>query len=300
LRPRDRSRKQRRRILIITLVVGVIVILVVVVQFLINSSSGNLGPLGQQVPQQIYNSLHQVAENSYGDVNLTLMSYFKHQTGQEWLSEGKPVIVYIGAEFCPFCAFLRWPLTVALMRFGNISGLEYMRSAGSPEVFPDTATFSFRHINYSSKYVVFQAYELEDRNRNQIESLPSNYSQVFSSYGSAYPFLSFANVYVLSSSIYSPSLMQGKNWTQIVSIINSQTELGYQVRTVANAITAVICKITKGTPENVCSKVSTITEKISFNYSEKSLFIIGTPSRKQSTWATLQYGHTEWITNIST
>src|SRR5256885_14415418 len=36
---------------------------------------------------------------------------------------GKPEGFYYGAEFCPYCAAQRWPLVIALSRFGTFAGL---------------------------------------------------------------------------------------------------------------------------------------------------------------------------------
>ena len=38
-------------------------------------------------------------------------------------ADGKPEVLYVGAEYCPFCAAERWPVVVALSRFGTWSGL---------------------------------------------------------------------------------------------------------------------------------------------------------------------------------
>ena len=67
---------------------------------------------------------------------------------------GKPKVLYVGAEFCPFCAAQRWPVVVALARFGTWSGLGQTTSA-SDDVFPDTATLSFHGATYSSDYLSF-------------------------------------------------------------------------------------------------------------------------------------------------
>ena len=40
---------------------------------------------------------------------------------------GLPRIFYAGAEYCPFCAAERWPLVVALSRFGTFTGLGQTR-----------------------------------------------------------------------------------------------------------------------------------------------------------------------------
>jgi hypothetical protein len=36
---------------------------------------------------------------------------------------GKPDVLFVGAEFCPFCAAERWPMVVALARFGRFTEL---------------------------------------------------------------------------------------------------------------------------------------------------------------------------------
>ena len=73
---------------------------------------------------------------------------------------GLPLVTYIGAEYCPFCAGERWPLVVALSRFGSFSGLRLSHSAAD-DVFPNTPTLSFYGSSYSSQYVELSAAELQ-------------------------------------------------------------------------------------------------------------------------------------------
>ena len=42
-------------------------------------------------------------------------------TGPALTSNGKPEMLYIGAEYCPYCAAMRWSMAVALSRFGTLS-----------------------------------------------------------------------------------------------------------------------------------------------------------------------------------
>ena len=63
---------------------------------------------------------------------------------------GKPAIVFISEESCPFCAAERWPLVVALSHFGTWSDLGSTRSSAT-DIYPDTATFSFRNARYTSR-----------------------------------------------------------------------------------------------------------------------------------------------------
>ena len=51
-------------------------------------------------------------------------------SGQAVLTaDGKPVVFYFGAQFCPFCAAERWSLIVALSRFGTFSNLSQINSS---------------------------------------------------------------------------------------------------------------------------------------------------------------------------
>ena len=49
--------------------------------------------------------------------------------GTPLTSGGKPEVLYMGAEYCPFCAAERWAMVVALSRFGTFSGLSTVHSA---------------------------------------------------------------------------------------------------------------------------------------------------------------------------
>ena len=74
------------------------------------------------------------------------------------MRHGKPELLYIGAEYCPFCAAQRWAMVAALSRFGTFSNLSLTHSA-SADVYPDTPTFSFYQSTYSSKYLTFTSVE---------------------------------------------------------------------------------------------------------------------------------------------
>ena len=48
---------------------------------------------------------------------------------------GHPEVFYLGAEYCPYCAAERWPMIIALSRFGTFSGLKTTTSSSS-DVYP--------------------------------------------------------------------------------------------------------------------------------------------------------------------
>jgi hypothetical protein len=96
-----------------------------------------------------------------GGTQVSTTGAFAATPGQPLLTQGgKPVLVYEGAEYCPFCAAARWPLVIALSRFGKFTGLGTVGS--SPyDVYASTHTFSFAKAHYTSKYLVFSPVELE-------------------------------------------------------------------------------------------------------------------------------------------
>ena len=74
---------------------------------------------------------------------------------------GKPAIVFVSEESCPFCAAERWPLTVALAHFGTWSHLGSTTSSAT-DIYPNTATLSFRTAHYSSAELTLRTTELAD------------------------------------------------------------------------------------------------------------------------------------------
>jgi Domain of unknown function (DUF929) len=74
---------------------------------------------------------------------------------------GKPAIVFVSEESCPFCAAERWALTVALSHFGTWSQLGITKSSAT-EIYPNTATLSFRMARYRSADLTLSTTELTD------------------------------------------------------------------------------------------------------------------------------------------
>jgi hypothetical protein len=74
---------------------------------------------------------------------------------------GKPAIVFVSEESCPFCAAERWSLAVALSHFGSWSQLGTTTSSAT-DVYPDTATLLFRTARYQSTELTLRMTELTD------------------------------------------------------------------------------------------------------------------------------------------
>ena len=264
MRARQKKRQQTRRLTIIITVVIIAISIAVGIYFV--STANGTSALdkydGLPVSTQHMTSLQRVSDQPYGPAATSAMQLdVDNYGGNRFISNGKPVVVYVGAEFCPYCAVDRWPLIMALERFGNFTSLHYTTSANDEG---DYASFTFNGSSYSSNYVAFRGYEDEDRSGATLQSVPANYSSVWSSFGSGFPFLDFGNTYVIRESVLPfPDIIGGKNWTAILNDISTSDSVGLQIREAANLITGVICKITQGAPAAVCSASPITTSTLS-------------------------------------
>jgi len=209
--------------------------------------------VGQPISSSLYSALLSASTPYTAPPSIVYPGAFKPISEPTISINGKPIIVYIGAEFCPYCAAARWPLIIALLRFGNFSGLEYMLSS-STDVYPNTPTFSFVQATYTSPYIVFQAFEYENRDYQPLQTVPANYSAVWQAVAQqGIPFVDFAGRVALVGAPYDPGVIDLYNWSQIVSQIQANTTVGATLEASANAITYAICSVDGGQPASVCS-----------------------------------------------
>ena len=170
-------------------------------------------------------------------------------------ANGKPELIYVGAEYCPYCAAERWGTVVALSRFGSFSGLELMRSSSS-DVYANTPTLSFRNATYTSKYITFNATETEDRNKAALATPPADIMTIFTNYdtGGSIPFMSYGNQYVTVGGPFFPTMLSGLTWQQVSSQLKDpNNDVSKAIIGSANEQTAMICKMTNNQPGNVCN-----------------------------------------------
>jgi len=176
--------------------------------------------------------------------------------------DGKPVLLYVGAEYCPFCAVERWPVVVALSRFGTFSGLESTTSGPPPEPLPNTPTVTFHGATYTSDYLVFSSVETETRTGGTLETPTDFQQQLFDTYNvesitgstGAIPFVMVGNLYAWAGSQYDTGVLEDKDFDQIASALpNPDTDVARAIGGAANYLTAMICELTDGQPDDVCS-----------------------------------------------
>jgi len=173
-------------------------------------------------------------------------------------ASGRPLIVYVGAEYCPYCASERWSLIVALSRFGTFRDLALTRSSSS-DVFPDTPSFTFRGSSYSSDAIEFTSVETADRAGAPLDS-PSPVQAASMSRSDpqgSIPFLSIADQFVAVGSGYPPDVLKGRTWSEIAAQLrDASSPVARAVLGNANRITAAICRATGDAPASVCASSS--------------------------------------------
>jgi hypothetical protein len=181
-------------------------------------------------------------------------------------ANGKPKVLYIGAEFCPYCAAERWPVTVALSRFGTFSNLGTTHSSGS-DVFPNTATLSFHGATYTSQYVAFTGVETTTNEQvgngyKPLDTPTAEDQKTFDTYNKppyvssdgSIPFVDLGGKFVSSGATYSPEVLAGKTQTEIANALKDPSSpIAKSVIASANVYTAAICKLTNNQPPKVCS-----------------------------------------------
>ena len=255
-----RRAEARRRTLLVggaVVVVLVIVLAIVLSKVLSTSSSPPAGPSAEQLPASVQSEIMTVPASTLSAVGTGSVpsGSLRALTGAPLTSGGKPEMLYIGAEWCPYCAAERWAMAVALSRFGTFSPLRGIHSSSS-DVYPNTSTLTFYKSTYTSKYLVFTPVESEDVNRNALQPPTAAQQALWTKYdppGDTFPFMDFGNRF-LATVTYNPGVLQGLTWSQIASDLhNPSSAVAKGAVGSANVFTAAICKLTGNAPASVCT-----------------------------------------------
>jgi hypothetical protein len=272
-----RRAERRRRILIASgSIIAVVAIVVTFVVIKLNSSTSpgttaSNGPTGAALTAVADKTTSVPAStlDAVGDGGGAVTAKPTTITGTPLTANGKPEMLYMGAEYCPFCAAERWAMIVALSRFGTFSGLSTVRSAvtngaGVKEPFGNTPTWTFVKSSFSSPYLTFTPVETETNIPNastggytSLQTPTAAQQALITKYGGpqrSIPFIDFGNKYVISGATYSPGVLAGLSWSQIAAdLSNPNSQVAKAVDGAANYITAAICKMTGNQPASACT-----------------------------------------------
>jgi thiol-disulfide isomerase/thioredoxin len=262
-------RAERRRQVLLAVGAVVVVVAVVVVFVVIKVTSGGSsastasgGVTGTLLPASVQKNVTTVPDSALQTVGAgSVPSYISKPvttiSGASLTADGKPEMLYIGAEFCPYCAAMRWSMAVALSKFGTLSPLHGIHSS-STDVDPSTPTLTFYKSTYTSKYLTFTPVENETVSSKPLQNTTKAQQALWAKYYPGgqlgYPFIDFGNKYMMSAPIYDPAVLSGLTWAQVAQQMRDpSTKVAQGVLGAANYITAAICKITNNAPTSVCS-----------------------------------------------
>jgi thiol-disulfide isomerase/thioredoxin len=263
-----RRREIRNRVLIVSCSV-IAVAAIIAALFIIKAnkgsgSSGSSSPTGTALPASVSNEITGVPASALDSAGIgSVVSYnnsisaspIYSVSGSSLTSGGKPEMLYIGAEFCPYCAAERWGMAIALSRFGTFTTPLHGTHSSSTDVDANTPTLTFYKAKYSSKYLVFTPVENEDRNHNLLQTPTKAQQALWNKYNpDSYPFIDFGNKYVIKGPSYDPQDLSGLSWAQVAAQLKDpSSKVAQGALGAANLITAAICKMTDGQPGNVCT-----------------------------------------------
>jgi uncharacterized protein DUF929 len=273
---KQRQSNQRQWLLI----GGVLALIaVIIVVFIIISRQQSAVPSRPtQVSSQVFNAVTNIDPNVSGAIGTGGVQNPLHTVnGPPPVlvgPTGKPQFLYVGADYCPFCAGQRWAIVVALSHFGTFSKL-YQTTSSSVDVYPDTSTFTFSPSLYggslyTSSYIDFVAVETQGNQQDASGNYPvlqtptTEQQQLLTTYDAppyttqagSIPFVDIANHYIAVglSQGFSPQELQGLQWQDIATnLADSNSTVAKGIVGTSNYMTAGICMVTHQQPANVCS-----------------------------------------------
>jgi Domain of unknown function (DUF929) len=272
-----RAEKRQRMLLAGGAVAVVLVVVIGVVLYAtLHKTKNNFSEFpvgGKPLPASVQKNVTSVPVSTLSSVATgSVLSYNSRPltagSGAPLTSNGKPEMLYIGAEFCPYCAAMRWSMAVALSRFGTLSPFHGIRSS-STDIYPSTATLTFYRSHYSSKYLTFTAVENKKVDETQIlqPTTPQQQAiwQRYEPNGTGYPFIVFSNKLAMTLPLFNPAVLHGLDWQQIsAQLHNPGSKVAQGALGGANLITAAICRMTGNQPASVCASppISTIEPRL--------------------------------------
>ena len=182
--------------------------------------------------------------------------------GPALTAAGRPEMLYIGAEFCPYCATERWAMVNALSRFGTFSGLGLTHSS-STDTFANTPSFTFHGSTFSSPLLSFVPVEVATNQPGHgldgyrpLDAPTPPEQRVWESLdpSGGIPFFDIGGRYLVTGATYDPAVLQGKTPEQVAATLSDPASpVARGVIGTANTIVAAICGATADQPAPVCT-----------------------------------------------
>ena len=261
-----RARTRTYGIVAIALVVLVVAVLVIVKVAGGGSGSGTVDqaspPAGTPISPATLAKLQSVPVSTLAAAPTDgIVSSPQPVNGQALTADGKPELLYIGAEWCPHCAAQRWPLYIALSKFGTFD--PEPGKIHSANLDGDVPTFTFYGTTYSSPYLTFtpvEVYTNKPQGNGYAPLQTPTRAQLTlweDTNGGSFPFVDFGGKTVLPSAQYLFTPLQNLPFSAVAAQVgNNSTVIGADIDASAAQLISTICgSMSHGQPAAVCSAV---------------------------------------------
>ncbi len=273
----ERLKRERRRRLLLTVGAPVLVVVLIIAGFIVvkvtRTSAVATGSAATPAGTTLESALKNIPAATFDTVGAgTGVGAPTKVSGAALTADSKPRVLYIGAEFCPYCAGERWAVVAALSRFGTFSNLGVTTSA-SADIYPSTATLSFHSAAYASTLLSFTGVELTTNIPDKASSYgyqlldtptatDQQTAKIYNPKGSI-PCVDFGNKYVIAGASYDVGILQGMTQTQIAAeMAQPDSAVAQQVLGAANMMTAALCTVTGNQPDAVCTSAAVTAVKL--------------------------------------
>jgi hypothetical protein len=260
-----RRRNQRYAIFSIALVILIVVILVIV-----KVSGGGNGttstnqdspPAGTPVAAATLAKIRSVPVSTLNAAPTSgLTTQIQKVNSSLLTADGKPELLFIGAEFCPHCAAERWALYIALSKFGVFSPQPGRIHSAIED--GDVPTLTFYGTSYSSPYLTFVPVEVYTNHISGDGYVPlqaptrAEDELWTAANGGGFPFLDFGGKAILPSAQYLFTPLQSLPFSAVASQVgNNSTQIGADIDASASELIKTMCSsLTRNQPSSVCSQ----------------------------------------------
>jgi Domain of unknown function (DUF929) len=182
--------------------------------------------------------------------------------GQPALTErGKPVVMYIGASFCPYCATARWALEIALAKFGTMTDGPAVSSSAT-DVDPRTASYGLHGSHYTSSYFSWEAADAvgngfpsrAEMTGQELTAYNRYDKSPYTSYAGSIPFIDIDNRYLVLGSNASIAPLRGLTASEIrKDLSDPSSRVARAMDGAANYAIAALCSIAGNSSAAICS-----------------------------------------------
>lgn len=264
----ERKDKQRRQLTIAVSALAVILI-VVAVAFAVSSGQSKTNASGSgTVSSAFVGTITAIPAATYdkaGAPATPSASIMAIKDGTASKDGDKAKVLYVGGEFCPYCAGERWAMVAALSRFGTFTGLAPTTSADNDGNIP---TVTFAKATYTSDTVTFSAHETRDRQGKPLQTLPDDIAKIMTTYDAppyvdsknagSIPWTWFGLWQAVGSAVPLTDFTGGGSVATVThdevatAMNNGSDGLGKDILAASNVISAQICALNGNQPASVC------------------------------------------------